>query len=111
MNAAARSSIGRSIAIRSMLEPSCTPWQLVWSSMYCASLGIDDRGAVREQDDVGLDLAGDGEVVLAPRGGVFARRAAGVAGRAARGDAGVEDEDVGRRLAASAARVSSSLKA
>ena len=98
MNAAARASIGRSIAMRSMLEPSCTPWQLVWSSMYWACSGSTIAAPWASRITSGLICARDGEMALAARGRVLERRAAGVAGRAAGGDAGVEDEDVGRRL-------------
>ena len=39
-------------------------------------VGLDDRGAMGKQDDVGFDLAGDREMLLAARGGVGERRAA-----------------------------------
>ena len=45
------------------------------------------RRAVRQQNHVGLDLAGDGEVLLAALGRFLDRAAAAVTGRAAAGDA------------------------
>ena len=65
---------------------------------------IDDRRAVGEQDDIGLDCPRNGEMPLAPRRRFGERGRARVACGPAGGDAGVEDENVGGRLVHEAAR-------
>src|SRR5947207_1567075 len=56
---------------------------------------LDDRRAVRQQEDVGLDRPGEVEVLPAARGGLLQRQGGRVARRAAARDAAMEDEDVG----------------
>lgn len=60
-------------------------------------LGINDCRAMGEQDDLRPDLSGEGEVLLASRGGLKEGGRTRVAGRPTSGDAGVKDEDIRRR--------------